>query len=125
MRLNLVQSWAVAELMNVGCRGISVDGKLGGETCGALTLLKAKGKTHPDLEWALGSCGGKGSTYSCSETKVPLVPSTPPPASKPPATTVPKKTSSVSSSNMLMGGIVVVALGVAGYAVAKKKGWIE
>jgi len=122
-----------------GCRSIGVDGKLGPETCGALQFIVHAG--YLDLPasvhsaglivesnfWLQDLCTGSGS-YSCQGAAPSPASPAPPPAATLPGTTAAssaRSRASMSSADMVMWGTVLAAVGLVGYAVAKKKGWIK
>jgi len=114
-----------SSLSKLGCRSIGTDGKLGPETCGALSYVIANPSalSATAAGWSgqvMASC--KSYNYTCKSSTPPVT--APPPVSMMP----PEATSSgskLSTANMVVGGTVILAVGILGYAIAKKKGMIK
>lgn len=71
-------------------------------------------------------CGSNITVPACPKPVVPvapLPPIKPPVVLPPPPVVVPKP--KMSTANMITGGLIFSAVAVGGYAVAKKKGWIQ
>jgi len=108
-------------LASKGAATVGADGKLGPGTCGA-------------LKWALDN-GGSGfsvpgtcKSFSYDPHLAPPPPPPPPPAPTPTPVTNPVLAPTkpkMTTASMLMVGGGIAAVGVIGYAIAKKKGWIH
>jgi len=140
--ISLTQSSANTFLTGaINCRPIGVDGKLGPETCGAIKYLMelvppanasssamAAYSIVQANAWLLDLCT-KPPSYSCLArapvaTPAPTSPSSASAAAASAASSA-RSRASMSSADMVMWGTVLAAVGLVGYAVAKKKGWIK
>jgi len=130
--ISLTQQSANQVLAEMGCRQIGVDGSLGPETCGAIQFILANQGSVPvsgamvtvqTNQWLTSMCT-KPPSYSCQAAAPSPATAAPPPAATLPGTTA-ASFASMSSADMVMWGTVLAAVGLVGYAVAKKKGWIK
>lgn len=129
--VSIAQANCNTVLQAMGCRAIGVDGALGPQTCGAIQHVLANAPASLQSSaaytivqahaWLLDSCTSAPS-YSCSATAAPPSPTTTPlPAAEP----LPMQSAGMSTADMIMWGTALAAVAVVGYAVAKKKGWIQ
>lgn len=107
-------------LLSQGARGIGTDGKLGPETCGAAKWGVENGFVGGSVP---KSCQGFSYDPGLAPKPPPVV-GPPPVVAEPPITPLPPSKPKMSTANMLVGGGILAAVGVVGYAIAKKKGWI-
>jgi len=136
-QVSTLQQKINAALAKYGYCPIDVDGQLGPTTCGASAWAV---KTDPSIG-VPGVCGstikvGSGFLVDCAigpVTKT-LTETAPPkptyavkPAVKPapPMAYLPPAKPKMSTANMMMIGGAVAGVGVLGYYVAKKKGWLK
>lgn len=119
-----LQSALNSDLTKLGCRSIGTDGKLGPETCGALSYVIGSGKPSSIVAAAAGTFARcKSYNYSCKAVSSPVT--APPPASVVAFEPISPASAGPSKSTLVVGGVVVLAVGVLGYAIAKKKGMIK
>jgi hypothetical protein len=114
--LQLQQSLNMVSLKPMGYTPLVEDGLLGAKTCGALKQFmpasvpsecSAKGFTAPTK-------AGSGTTVSVAKATTVA-----------PAPIQTTQMSLLSSTKWIIGSSVALALGLVGFAVAKKKGWIK
>lgn len=126
--VKLMQDSLNQVLAGAKCRGIGADGKLGPETCGAMSYVANNLKKFtptPQLLYIQGNAPSlfgrcTSGSYQCQAGAAAPAPAVTTAAAPP----MPLPRRGMSTSNMVMLGSGLIAVAVVGFAVAKKKGWI-